>query len=153
MDVGGVLTDRFRQQRVDQADDGRIVALFEKVFGLRNGVRQRRQVHFVAQVLDHLPGAGGIAGVGRRQHLLELFLTDNAQQQLLPRVPLHFGQRGKPGLSLADQFHPVGTQVGIGDHGAEPPGEGERQAGRLDRRRACVFLELVLGEIAHRRIV
>ena len=40
VDVGSVLPDGFRQQGVDEPDDGRIVALFEQVLGFRDRIRE-----------------------------------------------------------------------------------------------------------------
>ena len=66
VDVGSVLADGFGQKRVDQPDDGGVVALLQEVFGLRDGVGEARQVEFVAHVLDRLLRPRGVLGVAPR---------------------------------------------------------------------------------------
>ena len=51
VDVRGVLADRLAEDRVDQANDRRVVLLLHQVLGFRDLVGQRGEVQAAAEVL------------------------------------------------------------------------------------------------------
>ncbi len=53
MDVGRAFLDRFGQQRVDQADDRRVVLAFEQVFRFRQFIGERLQIDALVEIADH----------------------------------------------------------------------------------------------------
>ena len=56
VNVGGVVLDRLRQDRVDQLDDRRLVVAFQQVGGLRQILREVGEVGVVLHAADHLHG-------------------------------------------------------------------------------------------------
>ena len=104
VDVGGVLSDGFGQQRIDEPDDRGVVALRQQVLGFRDGVRKACQVQRVAHVLDHLAGAGRIPLIGGGQHPLELVRLDHAQLQFPPHMPPRFRKHHQGRTPAAHQF-------------------------------------------------
>ena len=69
VDVGGVLAHRLREQRVDQADDRRIVLALEQVGLLGQVLRQVRQIGGVLEAELHRIVAAALVGLA--QQLIE----------------------------------------------------------------------------------
>ncbi len=65
MNVRGAGFDRFGKNGIDQTNDRRIVFLLQQVLCFRDGIRERCEIHVIANAFDHLHGFGGIVLVGR----------------------------------------------------------------------------------------
>ena len=70
VDVGGVFLHRLGEDRVDEADDRRVVLALEEIGLLRQHLRQVRKVGGLIETLDRLHGLGA-ALVGLAQELIE----------------------------------------------------------------------------------
>ena len=103
VDVGSVLPDRLGEQRVDEADDRRVVLLLEEVLGLGDRLREAREIEIVAEAFDHLPGLDRVAGVELRETPLETFGADDLERQAASGEAAHLGQRGERRGLAAEQ--------------------------------------------------
>ena len=141
--------DRFGQQRIDQADDRRVVFGFEQIFGFRQFVGEGLEVEVVVEVRDH------------RARIVAL-LVERAQQTFVARriMPRQMQRRAE----IAAQFgqHFGFHAVAIGDFGdivtpadqgrAVAPREAEARAWRMLRHRSWMFdLEAGVCRRARRR--
>ncbi len=90
MDIRGVLANRLREHRVDQADDGRIIIAFQQIRLLGQVLRQVRQIRCVIQ--PHLHGLAA-AFVGPAQQIIEFLGLDTRQLQRQTQVTARLGQR------------------------------------------------------------
>ncbi len=124
VNVGGVLLDRFAENRVDQADDRRVVLLFQQVLGFRHLIGQRRQIETAADVLGQLHGCG-VMLIGRPQCLGELAGAHRLQRQAAPGETLRLGQCHRVAVEAIAQ---AGAAVMHDEHHAMALGEAERQA-------------------------
>ena len=97
VDVGGAVAQRLREQRVDQADQRRIVLAFEQILDPGNVLQQPRQV----EVLREVVGKGRRAGIGgiveARNQLVELVGADAPRLQGHAQRAAHLGQRARVG--------------------------------------------------------
>ncbi len=122
VDVGGAVAQRLREQRIDQADDRRIVLAFEQILDLGNFLQQPRQI----QVLRQIVGQRGRAGVGavvqRGDQLVELLGADAARVQRHAERAAHFGER--PRVRAVAHRHLGQLAVQRGDDDAVGLGEG-----------------------------
>ena len=71
VDVAGTVAHRLRQQRVEHADDGRVVGGFEQVFNRRQRLHHARQIHIAFDFADDRGGAGFALRIGGADALLE----------------------------------------------------------------------------------
>jgi hypothetical protein len=83
--VRGVLADRLGQDRVDQADDRRVVLGVHEVAGVRYLLREAAEVDVGADVGGHLHGLAVVALVGAAQAQLELLSSTRAGDEGPPR--------------------------------------------------------------------
>src|SRR5690606_35512095 len=81
MDVRGVLPHRFGEQRVDQADDRRVVVAVEQVFRLGQRVGQGVEVRRTVDVGGNTEGTVTTALVELAQQALEAGLVMRFQGQ------------------------------------------------------------------------
>ena len=154
MDVGGVLLDRLEQERVDQADDRRIVALVEQIVHHRGAVGERGEIVMVGRGLRGL--RGGVA-VGLRQRRIEGGVAEHLEAEAGSGQPLHLDERGhrRARAMGADQAVAIAAQ----DH-AMPPreavGQRRRAGGQvrpLHRRHRCsVIVALTMPGSGRRSI-
>ena len=124
VDVGGALADRLRQQRVDEADDGRVVLGLEEVRDLGQRFGELGEVEGLAHVLDDRLGGVGLARVGECQAVLELLRRHQDLAQGLAGHAAHLGERGRlrhraqPHLERAARDargdHALGFREGVG---------------------------------------
>jgi hypothetical protein len=63
MDIAGALLDSFGEDRVKQADDRCFITQVQQVFGVAEFGGNRGEV-FTLQLLQHLAGGSGHAGIG-----------------------------------------------------------------------------------------
>ena len=104
MDIRRVFLDRLGQQRVDQADDRRLVVAFQEVGGFGNVLRQVREVGIVVQALQHLHGGAGTRFVGNAQHGIEGFDRYPLQFQGHADEAAHFRQALRRHTGAADRI-------------------------------------------------
>ena len=103
VDVRGVLADRLAEDRVDQANDRRVVLLLHQVLGFRDLVGQRGEVQAAAEVLGELHGRRGVVLVGGRQGLVEGVLAERPERQAAAGEALRLGDRRQLHLRPAGQ--------------------------------------------------
>ena len=72
MDIRSALLDRPGQQRIDQADDRRVVGAFQQILRLGQALRHLIEVHFITEILHHARRAVTVAFVAVLQHPLEM---------------------------------------------------------------------------------
>ncbi|MNG05738.1 hypothetical protein D3C84_889480 [compost metagenome] len=77
--IRSLLTHRFTEQRVDQADDRRIALLLQQVGGLRHLIHQAQQIQLFVQPLSDLFGSALAFAVGRRQSRRKLIWRQQLQ--------------------------------------------------------------------------
>lgn len=118
MDVGGGLSNGLGEECIDEPDDGRVIFLFEQVVRLRQRIGETQQIDLVIHVFDHLPGGGGITGIGFGQQPFEFPVCNHSQDEFAAGNPLDLGEHSKRRASLAGDFDLVDAQHGIGDDDA-----------------------------------
>ncbi|MNP16473.1 hypothetical protein D3C76_1088660 [compost metagenome] len=124
MDVRGVLLDRLAEDGVDQADDRRVVLLFQQVLGFRDLLGQGGEIQAAAQILGQLHGGGRIMLVSLGEGLLEGIGAQGPQRQAAPGEAPRLGQRHQLDAGTVGQ---AGLQA-IQQQYAMPLGEAEGQA-------------------------
>ena len=78
MHIRCILADRFREKRIDEADDRRVVLLLQQVADFGHGFGQARQVHVVAEILDHLLRFRRVPRVDLGEETLEFVVGNGA---------------------------------------------------------------------------
>jgi hypothetical protein len=122
VDVARAVLGRLRQQRVEHADDGRVVGGFEQVLHGGQVLHHARQVHRALDLADDDGRAALAACVGHvdARHQRVRGLGFEAVHRVLA---LHLGQRGPAGLGRHPQRqrgavvleqHAVGLREGVG---------------------------------------
>ena len=97
VDVGRILAQRLRQERIDQADDRRVVLAFQQVGHLGDVLRQLPQIHPLLHVVDQIGRLVFAARIGLRQSLLERFRRQHLRLQRALQDAPHLGQRRRLG--------------------------------------------------------
>ena len=125
MDVGSALAHRLREQRVQHADDGRIVARFEQVFDLGNVLHQAAEIDVALDLADHARGLALAVGVRRAQARFELPGVDDDGRNLARERPPRFHDCGgrrrgsdpehQPPVMLRRRQHRMGLGVSVGN--------------------------------------
>ena len=95
VDVGRVVLDRLRQDRVDQLDDRRLVVAFEQVGGFGQVLREVGEVGVVLEPPTICMAVLGAAFVVLAQQLIERFGVDASQLQRHAEHAAHFGDRSR----------------------------------------------------------
>ena len=101
--VGSAFAHRLGQQRVDHADDGRVVLAVEQVGDCRKLGHQLLDVDVLADVGDHFGGTVVAAAVGVGQACVEVLGRDAGDADRDAELTPHFGQRGRIGVVTQDQ--------------------------------------------------
>ena len=131
VDIRGVLLDRLRQQRVDQANDRRFVVALEQIGGLGDVLGQMREIGIVVQALQHLHGGARARLVGDAQQRIERLDRDALELQGNADEAAHLGEGLRRDARAA---HRVGALVGDAAHQhAMTFRKRKRQFPRLDR--------------------
>ncbi len=130
MDVGRVLPDRLAQQRIDQADDRRVVLLLQQVLGLLDMVGQAVQIHVLAQPFDHQHGVGRVVLIGVAQRLVERLRRQPLHGQGATGHALRFLQRRQRRAFTGTQPQ---AAFAIAQENPVASGESEGQAGGRQR--------------------
>ena len=95
VDVRGAVAQRLREQRIDQADDRRIVLAFEQILDPGDFLQQPREI----QVLREIAGQRGRAGIGAvvrgGDQLVELVRADAPGAQRHAERAAQFGERAR----------------------------------------------------------
>ncbi len=134
MDVGGVLLDRLREHRVDEADDRGVVLALHEVGGLGQALCEPREVGLSLDALDDLAGLAAPAFVGLAQELVERRLGNAFDHQRDAEEAAELGDGGGRRALAVDDL-----RLAVGDAAhqhAVALCEGEREApDRRDRLR------------------
>ena len=93
VDVGGAVPERLREQRVDQADQGRVVLAIQQVLDPGYFLQQPRQVQVMRQIVGKCGGASIRVVVLRGNQLVELRGTDSPRVQRHAQYATQLGQR------------------------------------------------------------
>ncbi len=99
MDVAGAVARGLRQQRIEHADDGRVVRGFQQVLDRRQILHHARQIGVALDLADHGGGARFTLRVGRADALNQGLRAQRLQ--LVHRVFAH------------DFAHRAGARVGM----------------------------------------
>ena len=128
VDVRRAFLHRFQQQRVDEADDGRIIAIVEQIVHRRCAVRQRGQIAVAGRC--RIRRLRRTVAILRAQRGIERGIVERHHRQAHAEQPLHFQQRGQRRRAARHAF--AARRRRAHDH-AVPPCKRIRQSG--DRRR------------------
>ena len=71
MDVAGTVACGLGQERIEHADDGRVVRGFQQVFNGGQGLHHARQVHIGLHLADDGGGAGFTLGISSADALAQ----------------------------------------------------------------------------------
>ena len=82
VDVGGAFAQRLRQQRVEHADDRRVVTDIEQVFDLGDVLKQAREIDLAFHFDHHRRGLGAVVDIGRAQPGLELLVRHQQRRHV-----------------------------------------------------------------------
>ena len=142
VDVRRAVLGRLRQQRIEHADDGRVVARFEQVFDGGQLLQHARQVDRAFDLTDHSRCTALAARVGRRDALRQgvgrivLDAVDSVQAQHLGQGRVRDVQAGpqRGALAILLQQQVVGLGKGVRKgvacaHGVRAPWLKAPQAG------------------------
>ncbi|MNT31495.1 hypothetical protein D3C72_1673310 [compost metagenome] len=111
MDIRGAFARGLCQQRIDHADDRRVVLGFKQVLHRRDVLHQARQVDFAFDLAHHLRGAAGVlAVVGIGHGALQRVGLQHAQAQRAMHAR-DLGQRGRRGGAGHPDFQSVRALV------------------------------------------
>jgi hypothetical protein len=127
VDVAGLLAHRLGEQRVDHADDRRVVLGVEEILHRRQLGHQLGEIHLLAHVGDHLGGVVVGAGVGLGEACFEGGTAYAFNLQRQPQAAPHFGHRRQVGPFTHDHLGVLAAQGGHED--AMGLGEGVGQGG------------------------
>ena len=99
VDVGGAVAQRLREQRIDQADERRVVLAFEQILDLGDFLQQPRQIEVLREVVGKR-GRAGVRGVVQRgDQLVELVGADAPRVQRHAERAAQFGERARVGAA------------------------------------------------------
>jgi hypothetical protein len=129
VDIRGLLAHRLRQDRVDQADDRRIVLRVHEVAGIGDLLREARQIDVRADVRGHLLRLAVVALVGAGERALELRRRQCSNASPGPsrrRSSSSTSRRASPCAGSCTRI------VGVDDHPVRLR-KGERQLARRHR--------------------
>ncbi len=121
MDIRGVLLDRFGQQRVDQADDRRLVLGFQQVFRFGQRLGHRHQVGILTKAFDELHGIVGRALVTVAQPRSKGVVIQHDRAQRMTGQTPQLQQRLRITVGTDEHVQLIVAQL-IRQH-AEAPGE------------------------------
>ncbi|MNX84733.1 hypothetical protein D3C86_1165440 [compost metagenome] len=122
--IRGMLTHRFTEQRVDQANDRRVALLLQQVGGLRDLIDQAEQVQFFVQSLGNLLHRTVPLAIGRRQARGVLIGPDDLKRQCPPAHPARLRQCGERRVATQGKAQVVAVML---QQHAKTPGEAEGQ--------------------------
>ena len=143
VDVAGGLAHGLGEERVDHADDRRVVLGFEEVFDGGQLGHELGEVDFLAHVVDHRGGVAVGAGIGFGQPCLEGGAAEVFDAQRLAEGASDFGEGFEVGAFAQQQFGVVGALPG--DEAAVGLGEGVGQGRGAHGLRASVASAAVSG--------
>ncbi len=103
MDVGSALAQRLGQQRIDQADQRRVVPRIEQILDSRYLLQQPRQVDVLREIAGEPRRRRARAVVSRGNELVELARLDPPRTQRHAEHAAQLGQRA--GVRPAAQRH------------------------------------------------
>ena len=116
VDVGRVFLDRFRQYRVNEADDRCVIVAFEQVRGFLELLRDGGKVKFLVEPIDHLRGLGVVLPIEGLQQRIEFLGGNPPQLQRDTRKPPCLGQRNWRSAAPINRGTAIGAE--IADHDA-----------------------------------
>jgi len=150
VDVRGAVAQRLREQRIDEADDRRVVLAFQKVLDLGNFLQQPRQIDVLREVVGERRGTRSGAVVQGRDEYVEFAGADAARPQGNAEHAADFGERPRrrvvahchlrgpvsqgrddDAVRLCERVRNGGRRLDHRDAGGVPAGGAGRRAGRL----------------------
>ncbi len=114
MDVGCAFLDRFGEQRVDQANDRRVVLAFEQVFGFGQFVGDRLEVHALVEIGHHRARVVALL-IEVAQQALEFGRRKRAEMQWRAEITTQFREHVGAHAGAAGDFRDAITPAGQGD--------------------------------------
>ena len=126
MDVGSAVAHRLGEEGVDEAHDRGVVLALHQVAGLRQILRQFRQVEVLVEIVHDVHGLRHAAFVGAVKGGIEQRRGQLAHRDGLPERAIQFRQRGAGDAGLGPDLEQAVTQAGADD--AVPAREVIRQA-------------------------
>ncbi len=136
VNIRSLFARRLREQRVDHADDRRVVFRFEQILDLGNLLHQTRQIDFAFHFADHLRRAAILARVRLVDRLRE-FVSRQTHHRQRAEIARHFGERGIAGAFADPDFQAVG--VLMRDQNLAAAGKAIGHEPRGDRRRRAAL--------------
>ncbi len=115
VDVRRAVAQRLREQRVDQADDRRIVLALQQVLDAGDLLQQARQVQILREVAGQRRGAGFGAVVGRGDQFVELLRSNAAHCDRNPQGAAQFRERAGARIGTHGDLRDVAIECG-NDH-------------------------------------
>ena len=92
--VGGAFVHRLRQERVQHADDRRVVARFEQVLDFRQLLQQARELRFALHLVHDVRRRVRRLGIGGLQRRIELALRDELRLKVAAERASQLADRG-----------------------------------------------------------